>query len=343
MFAALKALLVLGIVSAALAFTEKEICEILPENTSFRHLSSCTKYYTCSDKKPVAATCLDGLFFDKDIGKCSDQRTVKCEANLDEKCTSNSVYLADPESCQNYYLCINGKAKQVSCPSGSNFNPESSSCAQADDYRCNLTTNYNMCDVIAKQTVFRHDTDCKKYRVCADKNIVERSCPASLWFDSVNGRCDTEKKAKCGGPDPVIDPAKPENSDICGTPTRPYTGFVHDGLTCRGYYDCAVKRDVNGNQVLNTSPQHMSCFKNEIFDEKTKKCAPRLQTKCRFDRCNGWGNEYVNVEGDDCRGYAICEKNKEVMRMKCPDKYYFDESQQDCVTTVVNYPSCSKA
>lgn len=291
----------------------------------------------------MEGTCLDGLYFDKAIGKCNDQKKVECNADLSKQCTSNSIYLADPESCQHYYLCINGKPKRVSCPKGSNFNPESSSCVQTDDYKCQLQADYNICDVISKLVLFKHDEDCHKYRLCSDNGIVERTCPGSLWFDPLKGVCNLEGKNQCGGLEPNTDPVIPENSGICGSPSRPYVGLVHDGRTCRGYYHCEAKFDDNGQSILNISPKFKQCGKNEIFAEKSKECVPRQQSKCRFDRCDGWDNSYVNIEGDGCRGYAMCESHKEVIRMKCPDNYYFDELKQDCVTSIVNYKSCSKA
>ncbi|KAL5290929.1 hypothetical protein ACFFRR_010367 [Megaselia abdita] len=338
---ALKGLLVLGIIHASYALIE-DLCDTLPDKTPFRHPHSCSKYYTCKDKKPVEGTCLDGLYFDKEIGKCNDKMKVNCNVDLNKQCTSNSLYLADPESCDHYYICINKMAKRISCPSGSHFNPESSSCSQIDDYKCTLSTDINICEIVPKQTLFKHGDDCRKYKTCNEDNIVERSCPGSLWFNSLNGKCDIEENVKCG-PEPIVRPVLPENRDMCGTPSRPYVGRVHDGLTCRGFYECAIKRDVNGNQILNENPAYQQCSKHEIFNEKSLLCVPRLENKCRFDRCDGWANEYVNIEGDGCRGYAMCERNREILRMTCPEKHYFDELTQDCVTSPIKYPSCQKA
>lgn len=331
--------LFLGISHAVLAINKTELCEILPEDTVFRHATQCDVYYVCRNSSAIDGKCMPGLYFDIELGKCNDKSKVQCKADANSICSKkkNSHYIADPLNCENYYICVAGEGKLMSCPSGINFNPNTSSCDYTSEYECVLQKeDYDICESIPKKTLFKHPTKANQYRLCSGKKIIERSCLGGLFYNSKTGNCDTEEHVK--DKDTIVgQPSGPETEGICGSKSKPYKGLVHDGKTCRGYFDC--------NEMKNSTEEKLTthyCKTTEIFDEKLKLCKPRHETKCRFDRCEGQGDKYVNVQGDGCKGYVMCIEGKEFMKMSCPANHYFDENKQDCVTNVIKYPACTK-
>jgi len=103
----------------------------------------CNKFNFCVDGVPNTVTCAGGLIFDPAKGQCaySDQTNrpgctsgdlfgFRCpEKNLGPQEYSRH---SDPEDCQFFYLCIEGKARRNGCSVGDVFNPESLSCERQD-------------------------------------------------------------------------------------------------------------------------------------------------------------------------------------------------------------------
>jgi len=103
----------------------------------------CNKFNFCVDGVPNTITCAGGLIFDPEKGQCaySDQTTrVGCtsgdlfgfrcpEENLGAQGYSRH---SDPEDCQFFYLCIEGKARRNGCSIGDVFDPTSLQCQRQD-------------------------------------------------------------------------------------------------------------------------------------------------------------------------------------------------------------------
>jgi len=103
----------------------------------------CNKFNFCVDGVPNTITCAGGLIFDPEKGQCaySDQTSRP-------GCTSGDLFgfqcpdqnlgaqeysrHSDPEDCQFFYLCIEGKARRNGCSVGDVFDPVSLSCQRQD-------------------------------------------------------------------------------------------------------------------------------------------------------------------------------------------------------------------
>jgi len=114
----------------------------------------CDKFNFCVDGNPNTVTCAGGLIFDPATGQCaySDQTNRP-------GCTSNDLFgfrcpdisssaqeysrHSDPEDCQNFYLCIEGKARRNGCQVGMVFNPISLSCERQDKVEGPCSNYYN--------------------------------------------------------------------------------------------------------------------------------------------------------------------------------------------------------
>jgi len=105
--------------------------------------TNCNKFNFCVDGVPNTITCAGGLIFDPEKGQCaySDQTNragctsgdlfgFRCpEENLGAQEYSRH---SDPEDCQFFYLCIEGKARRNGCSIGDVFDPVSLSCQRQD-------------------------------------------------------------------------------------------------------------------------------------------------------------------------------------------------------------------
>jgi len=103
----------------------------------------CNKFNFCVDGVPNTITCAGGLIFDPVSGQCAYSDQTERPG-----CTSRDLFAfqcpeknvsphehsrhSDPEDCQFFYLCIEGKARRNGCSVGSVFNPDSLSCERQD-------------------------------------------------------------------------------------------------------------------------------------------------------------------------------------------------------------------
>jgi len=101
----------------------------------------CNKFNFCVDGVPNTITCAGGLIFDPEKGQCgySDQTTrAGCTSGdlFGFQCPEESAQgysrHSDPEDCQFFYLCIDGKARRNGCSLGDVFDPVSLSCQRQD-------------------------------------------------------------------------------------------------------------------------------------------------------------------------------------------------------------------
>merc|ERR1719477_411176 len=101
----------------------------------------CNKFNFCVDGVPNTITCAGGLIFDPEKGQCgySDQTTrAGCTSGdlFGFQCPEQSAQgysrHSDPEDCQYFYLCIDGKARRNGCSIGDVFDPVSLSCQRQD-------------------------------------------------------------------------------------------------------------------------------------------------------------------------------------------------------------------
>jgi len=103
----------------------------------------CNKFNFCVDGVPNTITCAGGLIFDPEKGQCaySDQTSrVGCTSGdlFGFRCPKESLGAReysrhpDPEDCQFFYLCIEGKARRNGCGFGDVFDTVSLSCVRQD-------------------------------------------------------------------------------------------------------------------------------------------------------------------------------------------------------------------
>jgi len=97
----------------------------------------CDKFNFCSDGVAHTQTCAGGLIFDPSKGQCdyadqSERPGCTSSALYEFSCPASSPHEhtrhAHPDNCDQFYLCIAGRARRQSCSPGNVFNPVSLSC-----------------------------------------------------------------------------------------------------------------------------------------------------------------------------------------------------------------------
>ncbi|KAL7732962.1 hypothetical protein ACLKA6_002774 [Drosophila palustris] len=95
----------------------------------------CAKYFVCCTGEFKPMSCLNGEYFNADLGKCvKDNGECKCNGTT---CVDGDKK-ADTSNCANYLLCTNGEYQTVSCGSGNYWNVQAKQC-QKDNGICVTT------------------------------------------------------------------------------------------------------------------------------------------------------------------------------------------------------------
>lgn len=256
---------------------------------------------------------------DADNGATTEATTAGPETESECK-ESDLPYKAD--NCWTYYACISGKWQKESCAVNSYFDSEFSICKQDSDNECpenkskskkkekkqkvvrsrrsveqeNQEPQSDCCPGnIAEGSTVSHPTECAKYLICQNQQLVEGTCAQGNIFSSSQGVCVPDVDATCW---------------ICRG--RPNGYQIPNFEDCTSYYTCS-----NGLATAN------SCGRDEWYNGAT--CEIDVTAKCINPCSCGTGNATNPI----CTKYYQCTDGVAKVA-DCPAGEGFDSSILAC-------------
>ncbi|XP_017111725.1 peritrophin-1-like [Drosophila elegans] len=122
----------------------------------------------------------------------------------------NGVFLRDPLSCNKYYVCLDGKAIQESCPKNLNFDIKRKVCNFPSLVDCSFdevletvtkkpsnTESTPDCKLLPNGAYIRDPNSCSRFYVCANGRPMARQCPRGLHFDNKSNFCNYPSLVQC--------------------------------------------------------------------------------------------------------------------------------------------------
>ncbi|KAM7357458.1 peritrophin-44 [Cochliomyia hominivorax] len=314
------------------------LCRLFKNNTKLRLPGSCTQYIECNGQSGQILSCGTNLKFNEKTGKCEKDldTTLLCENRCYGK---NGTWVANPVNCQAYYYCDNGQAFASSCNPGQHFNQQlndgNGMCVSPKYSTCIQNMVNNICELVPDGTKFRNEYNCAQYYVCKKNEQKLEDCQdkkVNTYFNIETGNCEDKSNVPCDFH--VATSGKCKGLKI----NKDSYLLVSDGFSCRGYFTCLYK----GNYAYDLEPVWSQCPVGTFFNDVERKCTDQLETKCKYDRCDGHGDSFSTSEKNNCRNYLICKDNRKISEMECPIDYFFDERSQACVTKIIYYKSCDQ-
>lgn len=120
----------------------RSVCIQCAQNdlTLFPLIKTCDKYILCFDGSLTLQQCPNNLQFNPKIGKCDLKRNVDCVENQCSNYASinNLTYVPSAASCENYYVCMKGQPKALSCAKGLYFSTDCNCCDNAENVYCSV-------------------------------------------------------------------------------------------------------------------------------------------------------------------------------------------------------------
>ncbi|CAD7005111.1 unnamed protein product [Ceratitis capitata] len=325
--------------------TVAEICKQVAPSTTILHPNTCDKWVRCpstfNSEDYEEGSCVYGLRFNKDTGRCESMDDVSCpyeSVAVSNRCASmkNGTFLADPNNCSGYIFCNNAREMHSTCPMDLVYHPEKMACVYSNEYSCSMETEVvdvsPICKAVPKNIIFADTMDCTKYYQCDEKEQLNSlTCAEDEAFNYTTFQCVARNKAVCHPLAPQLEP----EIDVCTQGNKTIVGYIADKESCSGYYICAEQDTGKPDR----HPMYFKCQTGYFFDSNTWSCRDRVNVKCTLDRCEGWSSKYVNVPGD-CSAYSRCKNGVTVNTGKCGTGFFFDERSQICSQQPITYAAC---
>ncbi|XP_030372034.1 uncharacterized protein LOC115622272, partial [Scaptodrosophila lebanonensis] len=335
--------------------------------------NNCRLYSICQNGILEPRDCEIGNYFDQTIGICvvdSDNICPDNGANDEDACSDNDQTKCGAD-CWHYKKCENNKWVDEACGSGQYFDETLGVCVIDDDQKCpeNSARSHSErskrsaaddcgCEGgIADNSIVPHPTDCDKYLVCQNKQLIPGNCGPGNLFDRGAGVCVPDSLSTCW---------------ICNTKPNGY--MLPNPNQCNGYYSCsnglstaktcaqgeyfngqACVIDVNGLCINpcscgNGKVAHPICTKYFQCTDgvpKVKKCAAgegfnatlgqcQLKTTCKATLCHLVADDTTFPVVDDETRFYLCQ-NKQPLVKSCPTGYLYDATENFCQLQ----PSCA--
>lgn len=321
------------------------ICRNVPDMAYIPSPESCSLYYQCINGKAYLLACPLGLWFDVQIQTCDDPENVECDLEtrpttstststastptipipIPSNCSEapNFSYISSPESCSLYYQCIDGEGFRLSCPTGLWFDFRRQTCDKPELVDCVMTTSdlpsvptahppITLCEGVLDETFVAHPFACSLFYRCFQNESIEQECPPNQWFSFNQQRCTRPYDADC-----ELDPS------ICS----PGDFYIPSLTRCAEYIIC-----YDGEAIA------MTCSDGKWFDPATKQFQPQEEVECDLEKpvepsgkiCDGVGDFLLAKNPEKCSEYFVCQENRPIIKLQCPEGQCFDEERQVC-------------
>ncbi|KAH8411088.1 hypothetical protein KR222_002346, partial [Zaprionus bogoriensis] len=291
-------------------------------------VNNCNQYHICQDGTWHSKTCPMGTYFDTSCRDCvidSDNVCPQCETSENttpsapNDCNESDAAVKG-DNCWSYYACISGTWQKESCAADYYFDDTIGICRKDDNSICPenqiVKTNVRKVRSIEQQdledsdnctcpgnvtegTMIAHPTDCDKYLICQNQNLVEGTCGQGNIFSSCNGVCMPDTDATCW---------------ICRN--RPNGYQLPNAVDCTTYFTCS-----NGLAIPN------SCSRDEWYNGNA--CVVDTTAQCINPCSCGTGN----VANPICSKYYQCADGVAQV-VDCPPGQGFNSSSGTCSATV---------
>ncbi|EDX10127.1 GD12778 [Drosophila simulans] len=194
----------------------------------------------------------------------------------------NGVFLRDLQSCNKYYVCLNGKAIAGHCPRNLHFDIKRKVCNFPSLVDCPLdeapenvtqtpsdTESPPDCKSLRNGAYVRDPKSCSRFYVCANGRAIPRQCPQGLHFDIKSNFCNYPILVQCSLEESQAD--------------------AHGALLAEGVPDCTkVKEDTRFGDVKQHNKYYVClkgkavlhyCSPGNWFDLRSQKCIDQRLAK----------------------------------------------------------------
>lgn len=239
---------------------------------------------------------LDNMCMDADDANCpfeDDENEEISKDYEDNGCPSTGISsIPNSESCEEYFLCVNGNKLARNCPNGLHFSRSTLTCTDPDTAQCFL----DGCPP-NELGFLPHEDDCTKYYLCFWGNKHLMRCPNDLHWSVEENACLDEQEAGCEDFDDNIE-CPPTGIDQIPYPDD-----------CEKYVLC-----INGVEIV------LTCAPGLHFSPTTRTCQTPEKAECEDSDAQEWTCPEQDEPGvivfipntEDCSAYYLCWQGRQI-------------------------------
>ncbi|KAI9585378.1 hypothetical protein GQX74_001225 [Glossina fuscipes] len=320
---------------------------------------NCGQFKNCADGRGYVFDCPDDLAWNKNTYKCDWPDMVedcdaaaflgfKCPGPASSSAKSKSPLLGepaaeyhfypDPQSCQHYFICLEGRPRRIGCGEDRAFNQELNECDDIENVP-NCILGYDCPEPNGR---FAAPEQCDAYVECHDKIGEEKLCPDGLLFHQrthTTGDCTYAPLSVCKERT-RLQPAN--GTDECPRQFGFYS--LGDPANCGVYHNCA-----HGIATLTKCPEGLA------FNIDTYQCDwPDTVKECNAEAFLGFTCPAVSrtediddneeemrfyPHPDNCKRYFVCVNDRPRL-YSCGRNLAFNPDTKLC-DFYTNIPGCS--
>lgn len=267
------------------AQSTSNVCENQRDHTLVPSVDSCSMYFECIEDVPYLLSCPRGLYFSELRQSCDLLSNVECELTssttpgptipgpiISCENITNFQYIPSPDSCSEYYQCIDGVPYLLSCPRGLHFSDANQSCDLPSNANCPLVSPTPpgtssptpttpgptvSCINVDNFRFIASPTSCSLYYQCIEDVPFLLSCPRGLFFSEIIQTCDLPSNVICDS----ISTPKPPLPPTPNCENKPNNVFLPSPNSCSFYYQC-----------IDNVPYLVSCPRGLYFNEAIQTC-----------------------------------------------------------------------
>ncbi|XP_044730333.1 protein obstructor-E-like [Chrysoperla carnea] len=197
--------------------SDEELTDQCPEpNGYFADAEQCDKYYDCRDGVITEKLCPDGMVFNdfsSEYEKCDLPFNIDCSTRPKLQkpdpslhCRRKNGYFSheEPNVCDKFYYCVDGKFNMITCPDGLVYNENAGICSWPDEAKrkgCSSGDVFQFqCPKVNETFGLTHPRyadpeDCQFFYVCINGDTPRRNgCKLGQVFDERQSRCEWARK-----------------------------------------------------------------------------------------------------------------------------------------------------
>jgi Chitin binding Peritrophin-A domain len=193
------------ILSLVVAVVSANRCVDRPNLTKLPSRESCAHYSLCFNGVETKLECDQSSMYDYEREQCMPTHVAKCYSEtLQTQCPATGLtYQPDPESCEQYIICMNGEVIHRTCADGLHWSAKKNNCLRPDLAKCEqpaVVEDLTQCPAVHTPgtVVYLPSTEsCSVFYVCFRGEAIGQECASGMHWEQKLSMCVPAGQSSC--------------------------------------------------------------------------------------------------------------------------------------------------
>ncbi|XP_055620282.1 probable endochitinase [Toxorhynchites rutilus septentrionalis] len=242
------------------------------------------------------------------------------------KGVSNNNFVANPEDCSSFYICVDEIGRVENCPAGTKFDYLKGYCSFDDEVACKKMEEVTETTVADSSEMAPITTTTERLTTA-----VSTSVPTTV----TTSKQTTELTESTEATETTTIASNSNAKEFCKTADPNVLNFLPSTTNCEQYFIC-----------MNGEPFQLQCASGSHWNDQRQFCDDPKMANCQVNppnvddlECPSRGSAFF-PHPKICEFYFSCDQGKMTLQ-RCPFYYQWDTSKETCV--MKHLARCDKA